>query len=70
MNQILWLSLYYISHLRFEGVILEVDNIFRREGISCLCDITDVGLYFLTSDTGTKKLFVVNFSYFFFNLSY
>ena len=61
MNQILWLSLYYISHLRFEGVILEVDNIFRREGISCLCDINDVELYFMSSDTGTKKLFVLNF---------
>ena len=61
MNQILWLSLYYISHLRFEGVILEVDNVFRREGISCLCDINDVGLYFMSSDTGTKKLFVLNF---------
>ena len=61
MNQILWLSLYYISHLRFEGVILEVDNVFRRVGISCLCDINDVGLYFMSYDTGTKKLFVLIF---------
>ena len=29
------ISLYDISHLRFEGDILEVDNVFRREGISC-----------------------------------
>ena len=61
MNQILWLSLYDISHLRIEGVILEVDNVFRREGISCLCDINDVGLNFMSSDTGTKKLSVLNF---------
>ena len=39
------ISLYDISHLRFEGDTLEDDNVFRREGISCWCDITDVGLY-------------------------
>ena len=55
------ISLYDISHLRFDGDILEVDNVFRREGISCLCDINDFGLYFMSPDTGTKKLFVLNF---------
>ena len=49
------ISLYDISHLRFDGDILEVDNVFRREDISCLCDITDVGLYFMSSDTGRKS---------------
>ena len=49
------ISLYDISHLRIEGVILEVDNVFRREGISCLCDINDVGLYFMSSNTGKKS---------------
>ena len=33
------ISLYDISHLRFDGDILEDDNVFRREGISCLCNI-------------------------------
>ena len=49
------ISLYDISHLRFEGDILEDDNVFRREDISCLCDITDVGLYFMSSE----KLLVI-----------
>ena len=33
------ISLYDISHLRFYGDILEVDNVFRREDISCLSDL-------------------------------
>jgi len=36
------IALYNISYLKFEGDILEDDNVFRRENISCLCDITDV----------------------------
>ena len=55
------IALYDISYLKFEGDILEDDNVFRRENISCLCDITDVGLYFMSSDTGTKKLLVIKF---------
>ena len=55
------ISLYDISHLRFDGDILEDDNAFRREGISCLCDITEVRLYFMSSDTWTKKLLVIKF---------
>ena len=51
------ISLYDISHLRFDGDILEVVNIFRREDISCLSDITDVGLYFMSSE----KLLVIKF---------
>ena len=49
------ISLYDISHLRFDGDILEVDNVFRREDISCLCDITDDGFYFMSSE----KLLVI-----------
>ena len=49
------ISLYNISPLRFDGDILEDDNVFRREDISCLCDITDVGLYFMSSE----KLLVI-----------
>jgi hypothetical protein len=36
------IALYDISYLKFEGDILKDDNVFRRENISCLCDITDV----------------------------
>ena len=49
------ISLYDISHLRFDGDILEVVNVFRREDISCLSDITDVGFYFMSSE----KLLVI-----------
>ena len=52
------ISIYDINHLRYDNQINEDDNVFRREGISSLCHILDIDLYFMCSDTGTKKLFV------------
>ena len=54
------ISLYDISHLRFDGDILEVDNVFSRMYFMFMWYYW-CWLYFMSSDTGTKSLLIIKF---------